>query len=87
MTRNETLKAYLTVSEVIDRCILSGLESANLPQTEPIRVVSVNGLALPNETIGMCTIGFIKSQVERKKQLAQQLENILSKEAEPKTEQ
>lgn len=73
----ETIKKYLSTSEVIDRCLLSGLEESNIDATEPIRIVSVNNVPLKNEVLGICTVGFIKSQLDRKKQLAQQLENLI----------
>lgn len=80
MTLNETLKAYLTVNEVIDRCLLSGLTDATIVPTEEVRMVSINNVSLKNESLGMCTIGFIKSQLERKAQLAQRLEQHLKSE-------
>ena len=79
MTLAETIKAYLTVNEVIDRCLLSGLSDASITPTEEVRMVSVNNVSLKNETLGMCTVGFIKSQLERKAQLAARIEDFISK--------
>lgn len=79
MTLAETIKAYLTVNEVIDRCLLSGLTDASITPTEEVRMVSVNNVSLKNETLGMCTVGFIKSQLERKAQLSQRIEDFISK--------
>lgn len=73
----DAIKKYLTVSEVIDRCLLSGLEESNIEATEPIRIVSINNVQLKNEVSGICTIGFIKAQVDRKKQLADQLQKFI----------
>lgn len=78
MTLAETIKAYLTVNEVIDRCLLSGLTDASITPTEEVRMVSVNNVSLKNETLGMCTVGFIKSQLDRKAQLAQRLEQHIT---------
>lgn len=77
---NETLKAYLTVSEVLDRCLLNGLQDAPLIPTEEVRMVSINNVSLKNETLGLCTVGFLKAQLDRKKQLADLLERFLTNE-------
>ena len=74
----ETIKNYLTVSEVIDRCVLSGIEETNIQPTEPIRIVSINNVPLKNDIIGIATIGFVKSQIDRKHQLAQRLTEMLN---------
>lgn len=74
---NDTIKKYLTASEVIDRCLLTGLMDSSIEASEPIRIVSINNVPLKNEVSGICTIGFIKSQLDRKHQLADQLQKLL----------
>ncbi len=79
MTQQEkdTLKAYLTINALLDRCLLSGIEETNIDATEPLRLVSINNVELNNEVKGICTIGFIKGQVQRKNQLEEQVRKMV----------
>jgi hypothetical protein len=76
-TERDTIKKYLTINAVLDQCLLSGLEESNIDSTEPLRIVSINNVPLKNEIKGICTIGFIKKQVERKQQLEDQLKKLI----------
>lgn len=81
MNFQETIKAYLTVSEVIDRCLLNGIEGSQLPANEVLQAISVNNVSMPTDVLGSCTIGFLKSQLNRKKQLAELLEKYIQQPA------
>ncbi|MFZ2905302.1 MAG: hypothetical protein WAZ98_03765 [Cyclobacteriaceae bacterium] len=76
-SEKETIKKFLTISALIDNCLLSGLQEINTQATDPIRLVSINNIPLENNGKGLCTISFIKGQMDRKKQLFEQLERMV----------
>lgn len=80
MNLHETIKNLLTVDAVIDRCLLQGLPDAPLNPTEPVHIVTINGTELSGNEKGICTIGFIKSQLQRKRQLIDILQTHLKHE-------
>lgn len=73
----ETVKKFLTISTLIDNCLIGGLEEVKNELTDPIRVVSINNIPLQNNGQGLCTVGFIKGQMDRKKQLFEQLQRMV----------